>query len=31
MGVNSQEIYLYCGKLIDTQKGKVLTEKTIVV
>ena len=27
----SQNTYLHCGKLIDTQKAKVLTEMTIVV
>ncbi len=27
----SQNIYIHCGKLIDTQNGRVLTEKTIVV
>jgi imidazolonepropionase-like amidohydrolase len=27
----AQSTYLYCGKLIDTKTGKVLTEKTIVV
>ncbi len=27
----SQSTYLYCGKLIDTQKGKVLKEMTVVV
>ncbi len=27
----AQDIYLHCGKLIDTKSGKVLTEKTIVV
>lgn len=27
----SQNTYLHCGKLIDTQKGKVLKEMTIVV
>ncbi len=27
----AQDIYLQCGKLVDTQAGKVLTEKTIVV
>jgi len=31
LGINAQEIYLYCGKMIDTKNGKVLTEKTIVV
>ncbi len=27
----AQNTYLHCGKLIDTKKGKVLTNKTIVV
>ena len=27
----AQDIYLHCGKLIDTKNGKILTEKTIVV
>ncbi|WP_108869709.1 metal-dependent hydrolase family protein [Aquimarina aquimarini] len=27
----AQDTYLQCGKLIDTKKGKVLTQKTIVV
>nr|WP_294775940.1 amidohydrolase family protein [uncultured Flavobacterium sp.] len=27
----AQETYIHCGKLIDTRKGKVLTNKTIVV
>jgi hypothetical protein len=30
-GSNAQDIYLHCGKLIDTKNGKVLSEKTIVV
>jgi len=29
--VFSQNTYIHCGKLIDTQNGRVLTEKTIVV
>ncbi len=29
--VNSQDIYLQCGNLVDTQSGKLLKEKTIVV
>ncbi len=29
--VSAQDIYLHCGQLIDTEKGKVLTKKTIVV
>ncbi|WP_340075161.1 metal-dependent hydrolase family protein [Leptobacterium sp. I13] len=33
VGINlsAQETYLHCGKIIDTEKGKTLTEKTIVV
>ena len=27
----SQNTYIHCGKLIDTKKGKVLVEMTIVV
>ncbi len=27
----AQDIYLHCGQLIDTEKGEVFTEKTIVV
>ena len=27
----SQNTYLHCGKLIDTKRGKVLSEKTVVV
>ena len=29
--VTAQDIYLHCGKLIDTKSGEVLTEKTIIV
>ena len=29
--VSAQDIYLHCGQLIDTEKGKVLTKKTIIV
>ena len=29
--IQAQDIYIQCGKLIDTKKGKVLTNKTIVV
>ena len=29
--LSAQNTYLHCGKLIDTESGKVLTEKTIVV
>lgn len=31
VAVFSQNTYIHCGKLIDTQNGRVLTEKTIVV
>ena len=27
----AQDIYIHCGKLVDTQSGKVLTNKTIIV
>lgn len=27
----AQDTYLHCGKIIDTESGKVLTEKTIIV
>ena len=30
-GSTAQDLYLHCGKLIDTKNGKVLTNKTIVV
>lgn len=29
--LSAQDIYLQCGKIIDTQSGKTLSEKTIVV
>lgn len=29
--LTAQEIYMHCGKIIDTESGKILTEKTIVV
>ena len=29
--VSAQDIYLHCGQLIDTEKGKVLAKKTIIV
>lgn len=29
--LSAQNIYLYCGKIVDTKSGKILTEKTIVV
>ncbi|MEM0518065.1 metal-dependent hydrolase family protein [Aequorivita flava] len=28
---NAQDVYLHCGKLIDTKSGKELSEKTIIV
>ena len=28
---NAQDIYLHCGKMIDTKNGKVLTNRTIIV
>ncbi|UOB19049.1 metal-dependent hydrolase family protein [Abyssalbus ytuae] len=27
----AQDTYLYCGKLFDSEKGKILSEKTIIV
>jgi len=29
--ITAQDIYLHCGKLVDTKSGKVLTNKTVVV
>ncbi|MBL4605371.1 MAG: amidohydrolase family protein, partial [Flavobacteriaceae bacterium] len=29
--VSAQSTYIYCGKLVDTKSGKVLSKKTIVV
>ncbi len=29
--VSAQDIYLHCGKLIDTESGKILSDKTIVI
>jgi len=29
--VSAQDVYLQCGKIVDTESGKVLKEKTIVV
>ncbi len=29
--LTAQDTYLHCGKLIDTESGKVLTKKTIIV
>lgn len=33
MSLNSytQDIYLHCGKVIDTESGKILKNKTIIV
>jgi len=31
LSVSAQDTYLHCGKLIDTEAGKVLNEKTIVI
>ncbi|MFK7832730.1 MAG: amidohydrolase family protein [Winogradskyella sp.] len=31
MSLSAQNTYLYCGKLIDTESGEVLKEKTIIV
>jgi imidazolonepropionase-like amidohydrolase len=31
MHIAAQKTYIYCGKLIDTKSGKVLSKKTIVV
>ena len=29
--ITAQTTYIYCGKLVDTKSGKILTKKTIVV
>ena len=29
--VNAQDQYIYCGKLLDVEKGKVVSNKTIIV
>ena len=29
--ISAQDTYLQCGKIIDTESGKVLTNKTIIV
>ena len=29
--ISAQDIYLHCGKVIDTKNGKVLTNKTVIV
>ena len=31
LSLSAQDIYLHCGKLVDTENGTVLTEKTVVV
>lgn len=31
MSVAAQDVHLHCGKIIDTENGKILTQKTIVV
>ena len=31
ISLQAQDIYIQCGKLIDTKNGKVLTNKTIIV
>ncbi|MBC9794386.1 metal-dependent hydrolase family protein [Sinomicrobium weinanense] len=31
VSLQAQQTYLHCGKIIDTDKGKVLTEKTLVI
>ncbi|MBV1923340.1 MAG: amidohydrolase family protein [Flavobacteriaceae bacterium] len=30
-GINAQDYYLHCGKVVDTKDGKILNNKTIVV
>lgn len=30
-GIQAQDYYLHCGKIVDTKEGKVLNDKTIVV
>ncbi len=30
-GINAQDYYLHCGKIVDAKKGKVLNNKTVVV
>jgi imidazolonepropionase-like amidohydrolase len=29
--ISAQDSYLHCGKIIDTENGKILTKKTIIV
>ncbi len=31
ISLQAQDTYIYCGKLIDTQKGKIFSNKTIIV
>ena len=31
LSLPAQDIYLHCGKLVDTENGEILTQKTIVV
>ena len=31
VSLTAQSTYLHCGKLVDTESGKVLTEKTVIV
>ncbi len=31
VNLGAQQTYLYCGKLIDVESGKILTEKTVIV
>ena len=31
LSMSAQDLYLHCGKLVDTENGKILTQKTIVV
>ncbi len=30
-GSNAQDIYLHCGKIIDTKNGKILAKKTLII
>ena len=29
--LSAQQTFIYCGNLVDVEKGKVLSEKTIIV
>ena len=31
LSLPAQDIYLHCGKLVDTENGEILTQKTVVV